>query len=111
MKSRRNAYVKEVIISEETIGRGEDGSPVRTLIVVRDKDGKVIAEHDPLTENLQESNEMNTTIDNILCDFIQKSTAIDSDKKLDASAKRNIKSEQVRDFRTEILNLFFSFGD
>lgn len=47
MKSRNRTWLQEVIISEEIIGKGIDEDPVRRLVVVRDKNGNIIAENDP----------------------------------------------------------------
>lgn len=47
MKSIRKAEVRELIVTEECIGKGIPEDPMRVLTVVRDKNGDFVAEYDP----------------------------------------------------------------
>ena len=107
MRSKRKAYVKEVVISEEGVGRGEDGSPYRILTVVRDKDGKVIAEHDPLTENIEESPELHTDIQALVLSAINRHISMSKVIKGPEQGDSSIAYE-VAD---EIFKKLFNFGD
>lgn len=107
MRSKRRAYVKEVIISEEGVGRGEVGSPYRILTVVRDKDGKVIAEHDPLTENIEERPELHKDIQELVLDAINRHISMTKIIKGPEQSNEAI----AYDVADEIFKKLFSFGD
>jgi len=51
MKSMREAHCEEVIIYEELIGEGTVEDPSRLLIVIRKKDGTLIAERDTMQDD------------------------------------------------------------